>query len=56
MHKRLSELLELNNVIHSLRSGPRRKHSTAHARISLTERIMQTIDDSNFGCGIFIDL
>ena len=39
MYKRLSEFLEINNVIHSLQSGFRRKHSTAHALISLTERI-----------------
>ena len=56
MYKRLSEFLEINNVIHSLQFGFRRKHSTAHALISLTERIKQTIDDGNYGCGIFIDL
>ena len=56
MHKRLSKFLEINNVIHSLQFGFRRKHSTAHAPISLTERIKWTIDDGNYGCGIFIDL
>ena len=56
MYKRLSEFLEINNVIHSLQFGFRTKHSTAHALISLTERIKQTIDDGNYGCGIFIDL
>ena len=39
MHKRLREFLEINNVIHSLQFGFRRNHSTAHALISLTERI-----------------
>ena len=48
MCKRLSEFLEINNVIHSLQFGFRRKHSTAHALISLTERIKQTIDDRNY--------
>ena len=56
MHKRLSEFLEISNLIHSLQFGFRRKHYTAHALISLTERIKQTIDDGNYGCGIFIDL
>ena len=56
MHKRLSEFLEINNVIHSLQFGFHRKHSIAHGLISLTERIKRTIDDSNYGCGIFIDL
>ena len=56
MYERLNEFLEINNVIHSLQFGFRRKHSTAHALISLTERIKQTIDDGNYDCGIFIDL
>ena len=56
MYKRLSEFLEINNAIHSLQFGFRRKHSTAHALISLTERIRQTINDGRCGCGIFIDL
>ena len=55
-HKRLSEFLEINNVIHSLQSGFRRKHFTGHALMILTERIKQTVDDGNYGCGIFIDL
>ena len=33
-----------------------KKHSTAHALISLTEKIKKTIDDGNYGCGVFIDL
>ena len=56
MHKRLSEFLEMNNVIHSLQFGFCRKHSTVHALISLTEKIKRTIDDGNYGCGVFIDL
>ena len=55
IYKRLSEFLEIN-VIHSLQFGFRRKHSTAHTLISLTERIKQNIDDDTYGCGIFIDL
>ena len=56
MHKRLSEFLEISNLIHSFQFGFRRKHYTAHALISLAERIKQTIDDGNYGCSIFIDL
>ena len=33
-----------------------KKHSTAHALTSLTEKVKQTIDDENYGCGVFIDL
>ena len=45
--------LEINNVIDPLQFG---FHSTAHALTSLTEKVKQTIDDGNYGCGVFIDL
>ena len=56
MHKRLYDFLEINNVIDPLQFGFRKKHSTAHALTSLTEKVKQTIDDGNYGCGVFIDL
>ena len=39
MHKRLYNFLEINNVINPLQFGFRKKHSTAHALTSLTERL-----------------
>ena len=36
--------------------GFRKKHSTLHTLISMTEHIKNTIDNGNYGCGIFIDL
>ena len=56
MHKRPYDFLEINNVIDPLQFGFRKKHSTAHALTSLTEKVKQTIDDGNYGCGVFIDL
>ena len=56
MHKRLYDFLELNEVLHPLQFGFRRKHSTSHTLISMTEKIRNTIDNGNYGCGIFIDL
>ena len=56
VHKRLYDFLELSDVIHPLQFGFRKKHSTAHALISLTEKIKKTIDDGNYVCGVFIDL
>ena len=56
MHKRLYSFLEKYDILHSLQFGFRAKHSTLHALISLTESVKQTIDDSMFGCGVFIDL
>ena len=56
MHRRLHDFLEIDNVIDPLQFGFRKKHSTAHALTSLTEKVKQTIDDGNYGCGVFIDL
>ena len=56
MHKRLDDFLNISNVIHPLQFGFRQKHSTTHALTSLTEKIKQTIDKGNYGCGVFIDL
>ena len=56
MHKRLYSFLEVNGILHPLKFGFRRKHSTQHTLISMTENILKTIDNGNFGCGIFIDL
>ena len=32
------------------------KYSTTHALINLSESIRQSLDESSFGCGIFVDL
>ena len=44
-----------NNVLYSLQFGFRRKHSTSHTLTGMTEKIRNTIDNENYGCGIFID-
>ena len=44
MHKRLYGLLEINNVLHSLQLGFRKKHSISHILIIMTEQIRNTID------------
>ena len=56
MYKRLSNFLNINNLIFSLQFGFRQKYSTTHTLINLTESIRQTLDEGNFGCGIFADL
>ena len=43
-------------IYYTLQFGFRRKHSTSHTLISMTEKIRNTIDNGNDGCGIFIDL
>ena len=56
MHKRLYNFLEVNDILQPLQFGFRKKHSTQHTLISMTETIRKTINNGNFGCGIFIDL
>ena len=56
MRKRLYEFLEVNDILLSLQFGFRRKHSTSHTLISMTEEIRNIIDNGYYGWGIFIDL
>ena len=56
MYERLSNFLDINNLIYSLQFGFRPKCSTTHALINLTESIRQSLDEGSFGCGIFVDL
>ena len=56
MFKRLYEYLDNLNTFYPLQFGFREKHSTNHALISMTESIKSTIDNGDYGCGVFIDL
>lgn len=54
MYYRLYSYLEELKILYPLHFGFREKCSTIHALI--TESIRQSIDNNEFGCGIFIDL
>ena len=56
MYKRLSNFLDINDLIYSSQFGFRQKYSTTHALINLTESTKQTLDEGSFSCGIFVDL
>ena len=56
MYKRLSNFLDINNLMYSLQFGFQEKHTTTYALINLTENIRKTLDEGSFGCGIFVDL
>ena len=56
MCKRLSNFLDINNLVYSLQFGFRPKYSTTHAMINLSESIRQSLDKGSFGCGTFVDL
>ena len=56
MYKRLSNFLDINNLIYLLQFGFWPKYSTNHVLINLSESIRQSLDEGSFGCGIFVDL
>ena len=56
MYHGLYNYLEEFKILYPLQFGFREKCSTTHALISITESIRQSIDNNEFGCGIFIDL
>ena len=55
MYKRLSNFLDINNLIYSLQFSFR-QHSTTHASINVTDSIRETLDEGSFGCDIFVNL
>ena len=56
MHERLYNFLTKHNCIYKLQFGFRKKHSTNHALMKLTENIRHALDNGNYSCGVFIDL
>ena len=56
MYNRIYKLLDKNNIIYYVQFGFRQHYSASYALLNLTEAIMKAIDDSNFACGIFVDL
>ena len=56
VHGQVYSFLEDSHCIYSFQFGFRKKHSTNHALIEITETIRQALDNKNFACGIFVDL
>ena len=56
MHNRVYKFLEDHRHIYKLQFGFRKKHSTNHALIEITEKIRKALDNNSYACGIFIDL
>ena len=54
VYKRLSNFLDINNLIYLSHFGFRPKYSSTHALINLTESIRQSLDEVRLGCGIFV--
>ena len=56
VHNRVYSFLEDSQCIYSLQFGFRKKHSTNHTLIDITENIRQALDNKKFACGVFVDL
>ena len=55
VHKRLSSFLEKNSLLFDQQYGFRKKLSTNHALIDITNRIQEVCDNGQFACGIYVD-
>ena len=56
VHCRVYKFLDDFQCLYSLQFGFRKKHSTNHALIEITETIRQALDDKKMACGVFVDL
>ena len=56
VHNRVYTFLEDTSCIYSLQFGFRKKHSTNHTLIDITDSIRKALDDKKFACGVFVDL
>ena len=56
LYRRLYRYLEELIILYPFQPVFREKCLPSHALISITESIRQSIDNNEFGCGIFVDL
>ena len=56
MYSRIYFYLTKHNLIFNKQFGFRSNYSTNHALLSITERIKELIDSSNYVCGVLVDL
>ena len=56
MHSRLYDFLNKCGFLYKNQFGFRKKHSTTHALIEITENIRKALDENHFPCGVFVDL
>ena len=55
MFTRLYSFLESNKCIYDLQFGFRKKHSTNHALLNMTQQIKEAMDKGNIAIGVFVD-
>jgi retron-type reverse transcriptase len=55
-YSKLEHFLTEHEIIYKLQFGFRKKYSTNHALLSITEQIRHYLDKGTFACGVFVDL
>ena len=55
MYNRLSEFIELNDILYRLQFGFRKRHSTSVALMVLTDKITKALNDGEYVLGVFLD-
>ena len=55
-YNKLEQFLNDNDIIYKLQFGFRKKYSTNHALLSITDKIRRFLDNKTFACGVFVDL
>ena len=56
VHTRFTKFLDDNKIIYDRQFGFRKKHSTLHNLLCLTETIRENLDKGEFSCAVFLDL
>ena len=54
MYNRLSEFIELNDILYRLQFGFRKRHSTSVALMVLTDKITKALNDGEYVLGVFL--
>ena len=55
MYNRLSEFIELNDILYRLQFGFRKRHSTSVVLMVLTDKIAKALNDGEYVFGVFLD-
>ena len=51
----MNKFLENHKFFYKNHFGSRKKHSTNHALITITEKIRKALDNNQYACGVFLD-
>ena len=56
IHSRMNKFLENHKCFYKNQFGFRKKHSTNHALITITEKIRNVLDNNQYACGVLLDI